>query len=100
MPAARAGGRAGRVRGPRAGRRARRATAVVAVLAGTALVRALVLVPVAVTGSSMAPTVHDGDVLVVLRPADTAAELDRGDLVVLHDPAGDAGGQAGRRAPR
>ena len=72
----------------RARGRARFVTAALAVLAATGVVRALVLVPVAVTGSSMEPTVHDGDLLVVLRPVDTAAELSRGDLVVLHDPRG------------
>jgi signal peptidase I len=58
------------------------------VVVATAAVRALVVVPVLVTGSSMEPTVHDGDVVVVLRTADRVAELRRGDLVVLRDPAG------------
>ena len=74
----------GRVRVPRAVP----AGTVVAVLAATVAVRALVVVPVVVTGSSMEPTVHDGDVALVLRLERTAEALDRGDLVVLRDPAG------------
>lgn len=50
-------------------------------------VRALVVVPIAVEGRSMEPTVHDGDIAVVWR-AELARDLRLGDLVVFHDPDG------------
>jgi signal peptidase I len=84
--------RSGAGRDARAGRgtrAARAAGAVLAVAGATTAVRALVLVPVVVTGSSMEPTVHDGDVALVLRAGTAVDRLDRGDLVVLRDPAGD-----------
>ena len=49
-------------------------------------VRAWVLTPVSVSGVSMEPTVHSGAAL-VQRWTDPA-DLDRGQLVVFHDPQG------------
>jgi signal peptidase I len=60
--------------------------ALVLLTAGT--VRATLVVPVRVAGESMAPTVADGAVVWVWRPDDAAADLSRGDLVVLRDPTG------------
>nr|WP_297422375.1 signal peptidase I [uncultured Actinotalea sp.] len=72
-------------------RRRRGATSAVLValvLLTAATVRATLVVPVRVAGESMAPTVPDGAVVWVWRPDDSAAELARGDLVVLRDPTG------------
>ena len=79
-------GPAGDERGRGMVRRARRGRVWGGVLlVGLAIVavRALVVVPVAVEGRSMEPTVHDGDVAVVWR---VAHDLAVGDLVVFRDP--------------
>jgi signal peptidase I len=53
-------------------------------------VRLLVAQPERVDGPSMQPTLHDGDVVLAVRPGMVAPldRLDRGDLVALRDPAG------------
>lgn len=55
---------------------------------GAVALRAVVLMPVAIEGRSMEPTVRDGDVAVVWRRTDVARDLDVGDLVVFRDPDG------------
>ncbi|GAA2721567.1 signal peptidase I [Cellulomonas aerilata] len=75
-------GRRGAVRPARTHGR-RDASAVVAVVAVVVAIRALLLVPVTVDGSSMEPTLADGDVVLVLRTADATDRLRHGDLVVF-----------------
>ena len=55
-------------------------------LAALAVVRSYVLTPVSVSGVSMEPTVHDG-IALVARWTDRA-DLERGQLIVFHDPQG------------
>jgi len=69
-------------------RRRRDLSVVVAVVGVTLAVRTFVLTPVGVEGSSMVPTVQDGDVVLVARTATRTEALRRGDLVVFHDPDG------------
>ena len=76
-------------RGPGAARRRRWWRLAGAVAVATVLVRLLVLTPVGVDGSSMEPTVHDGDVALVWRLGAASGGLDRGDLVVYRDGDGD-----------
>lgn len=56
------------------------------VLMALVLVRSFVVTPVAVHGSSMEPTVHEG-IAFVARWTDPA-EVERGDVIVLRDPTG------------
>lgn len=66
-----------------------RDVAVLGVLALVLLaVRAFVVVPVAVQGESMAPTVTAGEVALVSHLTDVDHGLRRGDLVVFDDPQG------------
>lgn len=76
-----------RVRRARRVRRGRVWGGVLVVGLGIVALRALVVVPVAVEGRSMEPTVRDGDVAVVWRGTDVV-DLDAGDLVVFRDPDG------------
>ena len=76
-----------RRRVPRTRRRGPRSSVgLVLALAALAVVRAWVLTPVSVSGVSMEPTVHDGTALVALWT--DPADLDRGQLIVFHDPQG------------
>lgn len=68
-------------------RRVRGVLLVVAVVVAVVVVRAVALAPFGVAGSSMRPTLHDGDVVLVLRTP-LAGPPARGDLVVLDDPDG------------
>ncbi|WP_198950357.1 signal peptidase I [Kineosporia sp. A_224] len=64
-----------------------------AVLVAALLVRAFVAHPDVVESTSMTPTLHPGDVVLVVRPslAGLLDGLDRGDLVVAREPGtGDA----------
>ncbi len=61
--------------------------AVVAVLTATWWLRSDVIDSVSVSSGSMAPTVCQGDRLLILRAG--AQEAERGDLVTFHDPVDD-----------
>ena len=76
-----AGGEAAR------GRRPAGPVAVGVVLLASVAVRLVLVEPLAVSGSSMEPTVRDGGVVLVGLREDPA-DLRRGDLLVLRDPEG------------
>lgn len=53
------------------------------------VLRTLVVTPLTVSGDSMDPTFGDGDVVVVARELVQQSAVQRGELVVFEDPAGD-----------
>ena len=58
-------------------------------MAAVVMLRTLVVTPLTVSGDSMHPTFGDGDVVVVARELVQLSAVQRGDLVVFEDPAGD-----------
>lgn len=73
------------MRGPSA-RTSALAAATLCVVAGVGVVRATVVEPVRIDSSSMSPTLHAGDVVLVSRHAPDPGSLRRGDLVVFAMP--------------
>ncbi len=67
-------------------RRAAVAVALVLLVVGVITVRTVVVTPVRVASASMAPTLDEGDVVLVSRAAPSVTDLERGDLVVFADP--------------
>lgn len=62
------------------------AAVLVVLLSGVILARTLVATPVRVASASMAPTLDEGDVVLVTRWGPAVGDLARGDLVVFDDP--------------
>ncbi len=58
------------------------------VVAAVILLRTFVAAPMTVRGQSMAPTLRDGDVVLVVELLGAAPGVQRGDLAVFRDPDG------------